>query len=179
MKHSIRRFILNFEKEEKWLNKMAAKGLNFIYYSFPGRYLFEEGKPGEYIYRLELLDKLPKHYESRSYINFVEETGAELVATYFRWAWFRKKASDGPFELYSDFSSKLVHYRKAKLFVAIGGLLNLYAGVFNLVYGLCHSVYPNVFLSPLSLAIATACGIVFYRYAKVTAGLKREKLLRE
>lgn len=48
MKQVIRKLFINFEKEEKWINNIAAKGLNFIDYSF-SRYLFEEGTPGEYI----------------------------------------------------------------------------------------------------------------------------------
>lgn len=81
MKHVVRKLFANFEKEEKWLNEMASKSLNLVDYSF-GRYLFEEGTPGEYIYRIELLKEDPMHAESKAYINFMEDSGVECVATY-------------------------------------------------------------------------------------------------
>lgn len=56
------KFFSNYEKEEIWLNEMAAKGLNLISVSFC-RYGFEDGTPGEYNYRLELLDESPTHDE--------------------------------------------------------------------------------------------------------------------
>jgi hypothetical protein len=74
MKHKVIRFFLDFTKEEQWLNEMAAKGLQLISVSAP-QYVFEEGMPGEYIYRLELLEKAPGSAEGRTYLSFVEEPG--------------------------------------------------------------------------------------------------------
>lgn len=91
---------------------MAAKGYHFIDFSFPGRYLFEKGEPGEYVYRIELLKNMPRNLESQAYIGFMEDTDAELVSTFFRWAWFRKKSADGPFDLYTDYSSQIKHYQR-------------------------------------------------------------------
>ncbi|MFD2876410.1 DUF2812 domain-containing protein [Paenibacillus rhizoplanae] len=70
---------------------------------------------GEYIYRLELLEKDPK--EESDYLQFMEETGAERVPAGApakakrtlinqRWVIFRRKASEGPFQIYSDADSK-------------------------------------------------------------------------
>jgi hypothetical protein len=73
MKSAVKRIFMNFEKEEKWLNDMATKGLNFAYYS-PFKYLFDKGTPGEYIYRIELLDEMPSHPESRVYFNLYIST---------------------------------------------------------------------------------------------------------
>jgi len=115
MKQIIRKIYYNFEKEERWLNSLAAKGLALTDYSWC-RYVFEDKTPGEYTYRIELLDHLATHPESRRYIEFVESTGAECVTTYMRWAYFRKKAADGPFELYSDNASRIAHYRRVRAF---------------------------------------------------------------
>lgn len=184
MKHVVYRWIIDFEKEEKWLNEMASKGLNFIGFSFPGRYLFDEGTPGEYIYRLELLDNLPKHPKSQEYIRFVEETGAELVSFYLRWIWFRKKAYEGSFEIYSDYSSKIKHYKKVASLIGFLGLLNIVIGFYNLFYGLLLSgpkfhFYFNSILSPINLFVGTISTIVFLKYAKAVKKLKREKQIRE
>lgn len=126
-----RRLFFNFEKEEQWLNEKAAEGLNFISYRF-GRYTFEESTPGEYIYRIELLKNPPTDEESQDYLIFLEDTGVECVDTYGNWAYFRKKAADGPFEIYSDVESKAGHYRRIAYMFAIIGVLNLFIAVFNL-----------------------------------------------
>lgn len=63
-------FAWDFEKEEKWLNEMSAKGMQLVGVGI-FKYIFEEGNPGEYFYRIELLEELPTHPESISYIRFM------------------------------------------------------------------------------------------------------------
>lgn len=118
MKYVIHKFftIGQFEKEEKWLNEMSAKGMQLTDVGFC-RYCFTKGNPGEYIYRLELLNHMPHHAESINYISFLEETGIEHIGSLLRWVYFRKKAGAGPFEIYSDTPSKINHYRRI-LFIA-------------------------------------------------------------
>jgi hypothetical protein len=118
MKYNAYKFftIGQYEKEEKWLNEMSAKGMQLTDVGFC-RYSFVKGTPGEYIYRLELLEHMPGNAESVSYISFLEETGIEQVGSILRWIYLRKKASDGPFELYSDTESKINHYKRI-LFIA-------------------------------------------------------------
>ena len=48
----------DFEREEKWLNEMAAKGLSLVAVGL-FNYTFEETPPGEYKVRIELLEKWP------------------------------------------------------------------------------------------------------------------------
>ncbi|MDR0841151.1 MAG: DUF2812 domain-containing protein [Christensenellaceae bacterium] len=111
MKQIIRKAYYDYEKEEAWLNGMAAKGLLLTDYSWC-RYAFEEGTPGAYIYRIELLEHAPTHAESRNYLEFLEESGIDIVAYYMRWVYLRKKAADGPFDLFSDAASRMRHYRR-------------------------------------------------------------------
>ncbi len=115
MKKIVWKAYFDFEKEERWLNDMAAKGFALTRYTWC-RYEFEETPPGEYIYRIELLKEHARHPESRRYIDFIEETGAECVTSYLRWVYFRKKAALGPFELYSDLESRIGHYRRVRIF---------------------------------------------------------------
>jgi hypothetical protein len=61
----------DFEKEEMWLNEMAAKGLALVAVGF-GAYTFEESLPGEIHIRLELLDNLPSHAKALNIIKFLE-----------------------------------------------------------------------------------------------------------
>ncbi len=97
MKHKVFKLFVDFEKEERWLNEMSAKGLQFSSYWF-GNYVFEQGTPGEYTYRLELMETSPHNAEGQAYIRFMEDAGVECVDTFWRWAYFRKKTADGPFE---------------------------------------------------------------------------------
>jgi len=135
MKHSIRRAFIDYEKEEKWLNEMAAKGLAMTDYSWC-RYVFEETPPGEYTYRLELLENLATLPESRKYIEFLEETGVEQIASYMRWVYFRKKTKGGPFNLYSDIDSKLRHYQRVFQLWFVLGIAELVIGFSNTMLGI-------------------------------------------
>jgi hypothetical protein len=101
----------DFEKEERWLNEMAAKGLNLVNCGW-GIYRFAAGRPGQWIYRIELLPRSPRHSSSAEYLTFMAETGVETVATHMSWAYFRKPAADGPFELFTDLDSRIAHYKR-------------------------------------------------------------------
>jgi len=113
MKKTVRRWwwVWEFEKEEKWLNDMAAEGWVLCDVGFC-RYEFEKSEPGEYTVRLELMEHTPQSPEGQDYIRFLEETGAEYVGNYMRWACFRKKSSEGSFDLYSDLNSRVAHLRR-------------------------------------------------------------------
>lgn len=102
----------DFDKEEAWLNKMAGIGLQLTGVSFPFRFEFEDGTPGEYAVRLELLDHWPSHPESAQYIRFVEDTGAEHIGSIMRWVYFRKKTDAGGFDLFSDIDSRIRHLNR-------------------------------------------------------------------
>ena len=110
MKTKVFELFPDFEKEEHWLNTMAAKGWNLT--GVFCNYHFEEGLPGEYIYRVVLLEHMPSHPETISNIRIMEETGAELVCTYYRWAYFRRKAEYGDFQIYTDALSQIAHYKR-------------------------------------------------------------------
>ena len=78
MRKTVRKWfwVWDFDKEEQWLNEMAAKGLALVGTGFC-RYDFEECVPGAYQVRLELLENQLQHAESQQYIRFLEETGVE------------------------------------------------------------------------------------------------------
>lgn len=147
MKHVIYKTYWNWENEERWLNELAAKGLSLTDYSWC-RYVFEDTNPGEYVYRIDLLDHLPTHPQSRKYLQFLEETGIEHVASYLRWVYFRKKADSGPFQLYSDIPSLIARNKRLRalyFWLSLGefglGASNFIIGItvpfsiFNLVIG--------------------------------------------
>lgn len=51
---TVHKLYWDFEREERWLNGKAAQGENLIRYRW-GTYTFEQGAPGEWTYRIELL----------------------------------------------------------------------------------------------------------------------------
>ena len=114
----------DFEKEEKWLNDMAAEGWALCGTGFC-RYEFESCEPGEYTVRLEFMEHLPGSDKGQDYIRFLEETGAELIGSYMRWAFFRRKSAEGAFDLYSDLPSRIGHLRRIQLLMLPIGAANL------------------------------------------------------
>lgn len=152
---------------------MASKGLNLIRYSF-AKYTFERGIPGEYNYRLELLDELPTHSKSRDYIKFMEENGIECVDSYLRWVIFRKKAINGPFEIYSDYKSRIKHYQKVASLIGIGAGLNLFIAVLNMNY----STF-NLYLSMLNWLLVIILTPVLLSHLRKINNLKKEMELHD
>lgn len=124
-------FVWDFDKEEKWLNEMAAKGLCLVSVGFC-RYEFEDCQPGEYHICMQLLDKVPNHPESQKYMEFLETTGVEHVGSWFRWVYFRKPSAEGSFSLFSDRDSRLKHLTQIINLIAVVTIANLIIGVYNL-----------------------------------------------
>ena len=176
----------DYEKEEKWLNEMSAKGFALADYFFC-RYTFADCRPGEYIYRIELLEYLPGHPVSQKYIQFMAENGVEYVTRWGRWVYFRKKAEDGPFDIYSDVDSKIMHYKRIlALFLPIL-CMELVLGIINLRLGLmylfdgnsAHGTPANFTAGILLIIIGIFIFITWNSTRLKLKALKQEKMLRE
>ena len=166
-----------FEKEEKWLNEMSAKGLALIDCSFC-RYSFEECEPGEYGFKIQLLEHRPSHPESEQYIRFMEETGAEQIASYINWVYFRKKTAEGPFELFSDLESKIKHLILVKNLLVPIGVLNI--GIFMMNFVNFAFNYPRGILIPfINLALAVLVFAGASAIKKKIKALKKESAIYE
>ena len=177
MKKVIWKLYMDYEMEEKWLNEMSAMGLAMTDYSWC-RYVFAECEPGEYVYRIELMDNLPRHPESERYICFMEDSGVEHVASYFRWVYFRKKSADGLFDIYSDMGSRIKHYRRILALWIPLGLMEMVIGLGNLSIGLSYSPF-NL---RLAIPLFGIGAVIFYQCFKVNRKvrkLQREMKLRE
>lgn len=165
-----------FEKEENWINQMAAKGLVLVKVHFP-LYTFEECTPGEYTVRLELLYNLPGHPESREYIRFIEETGAEYLGSVTRWVYFKKKTTQGTFDLYSDNSSRLKHLNRILALLGIISILPICAGLGNI------SIYfsTNIDANFMNLIYSIPClGVgLFIVYGFLSVLSKKSKLQKQ
>jgi len=177
MRKVIHKWFIDWEKEEKWVNEMAAKGLALVAIGF-GRFEFEECEPGEYRYRCELLKNLPDHPESEQYIKFVESTGAEHAATWMRWVYFRKKTADGEFELFSDNESKIKHLGTILALIGVIAGLNLFVGVYNITLALVFSSPVN-FAGFINIVLGAFLTALFIKYFRRRQKLKNEKTLFE
>ena len=134
MRRTIRKWfwVWDFDKEEKWLNEMAAKGLSLVGVGFC-RYEFADCTPGEYAIRLERLPQPAAHPESVKYLEFLEETGAEHVGTFQNyWVYLRKKKADGDFQIFSDNDSRINHLGRIIAFITAIVVLNYIIGLYNL-----------------------------------------------
>ncbi len=167
----IRKIFMDYEKEEKWLNEMSQNGLAFCAYK-PFKYSFLSEEAGKYIYRIELLKTLPSKQESQDYFEFCKELNIEVVETSYRWVFFRKLASDGPFEIHSDLESKLKHHRRIKTLVSTVCIANFIIGFSNLMIGYVSRL--NMYSSIISFTAALLLLRVAYSQHK-----KIEKLLEK
>ena len=110
-------FVWEYEKEEQWLNEMSKEGWELVKASFR-KYQFESGIPNEYTIRLELLDKSLNSKESTSYLNFLKETGIEMVGECKQWIYLRCKTADGGFEPNNRALYNLTHVLKIQEFIS-------------------------------------------------------------
>jgi len=184
MKTKIWKAFWDYEKEEKWLNEMTAKGFAMTAYSWC-RYTFEDCVPGEYIYRIELLEHGVNHPESRRYIQFMEENGVEHVDTYRTWVYFRKKTVAGGFKIYSDLTSRIKHYQRVSNLWLVLGCVELCLS-FSQVYPLLNALkngsqywIANVVMMSLILSAAILFLRLWWRYTKKIKQLKRERRIQE
>jgi len=168
------RFYSDYEKEERWLNEMASRGWHLVRYRLGG-YHFEEGRPGTWIYRIELLPADPRSAASQEYLSLLLETGAEVVSTHARWVYLRRSAAMGPFVLFSDLESRIGHYRRVlKLLTTALATLVGCAGALFVVSGQSGGLafqIPMVILAVAMLALAVQAVRVSRRARRLEAQL--------
>lgn len=168
-----------FEEEERWLNQMAEKGQILCGVGFC-KYIFEEGAPGEFLIRLEMLGDWPQSETSLDYIHFIEDTGAEHVGSVMRWVYFRKKAADGAFDLFSDIDSRVKHLDRLLKLFGILAPTEAYIGFYNLfLYRVGKGILFNRIAGTLCVFFALLLGYGFYIIWKRRTELKRERELHE
>jgi len=170
MKKRVYRFFLDYEKEEAWVNDMAEQGWH-LKRTMVGYFIFEKGEPGQYIYRNELVKG-----KKQDYYDFLETMNIEFVSKFGVWAYYRKKKSEGPFELFSDNSSKIKYLTSiSRLFIAVT-FLNLLIGFINLYMGLGESTERilNTGVSFLNFVVVIIMCTQILKVERRKKGLQRE-----
>ncbi|MBQ4283008.1 MAG: DUF2812 domain-containing protein [Lachnospira sp.] len=163
-------WVWDFEKEEKWLNDMAATGWTLDGVGWC-RYDFKTTEADEYTIRLEMLDKSVYAAGSQEYIDFVEQTGAEYVGNVIKWVYFRKKKELGEFELFSDIDSKIKHLNRIIAMLAIIGGANLLIGI----TGFARVGYMGLINIGCAAVLAFAAYLIYRKKKK----LQNERVWRE
>ena len=100
--------------------------------------------------------------------------GVECVDTYMNWAFFRKKAAEGPFEIYSDFDSKIGHYKRVIYLMGTVGVVNLFIALFNVTL-----TQYNMYLSIVGFIIFVLFISIILSYLRKIKDLKKEQALYE
>ena len=180
MKKTVRKlfWIWDFDKEEKWINDMSAKGMQLCGVGYC-KYVFEEGMPDEYVYRMEMLDRMPGKAESRQYIKFIEDTGAECIGSLLRWVYFRKKSGEGGFDLFSDIASRIKHLNRILWLIGILFAINLFNATNQFFFWLREGWGPYLALLIVCLALEILLGYGFVHIYLKKLRLKRDRLLHE
>lgn len=167
------KFYFDWEKEECWVNEMCAQGWHLK--KFLGCvFTFERGEPGAYIYRNEFLKLFNK--ENKQYFEFLKDSGIEIVHVCANAAYYRKKVEDGPFELYSDNSSRGSYLNRMYYTLQLLFWLNIFSVITNFSLNGTHS---NDFIGGINTGVAIILLIPLFIIYNKRKSLKEKQLLHE
>lgn len=178
----LKKFKLTFDKdwEQSWLNEMCQQGWAVTKF-FLGVYTFEPCQPGEYIYQVDLLPGSGfQASDPDGYTEFMTETGVEVVCRWFRWIILRKRAEDGPFEIYTDAESQIESYKRIRTMLAWGLVLELLCSgpAFSHLHSNSFDLSTNIFLcvvAVLYICIFAAFSAGILKYSKRIQELEQQK----
>lgn len=174
------KFKLTFDKdwEQDWLNELCQEGWAMSGFAL-GFYRFVPCRPGEYIYQVDLLPGTGlRPGDPSGYAEFMTETGVEVVDRWFRWVFLRKKASDGPFQIYTDIDSQIEMYRRIRQMFLWVLVIELCASVsiwVNLLFN--REVFNLFFRCMAAIVVLIVIGILrtIRRCSRRIRELEREK----
>ncbi|MGL4523543.1 MAG: DUF2812 domain-containing protein [Bacilli bacterium] len=168
-------WVWDFEKEEAWLNEMAAKGMLLKKVGLC-KYVFQEGAPNLYTYRLQMLSPQSKTEDADQYIAFLKEQEIEHVGQLFRWAYFRKRTEGLPFQLFSDIDSRIGHMKGILQLLFIALFLNL---GFVFVNMMNHQHEFRLIMPLVNLSVVFLSGYGIIRCNTIVNKLSKERNLHE
>lgn len=132
----VKRRYYDIMENEEWLNEMSQDGYAMNDCNaglFVDVFSFEKCEPGEYIFRVLMLDNDIKHVESMRYLRFLRESGVEHVGSNGNAVYLRKKASDGAFDIFTDTDSRLKYHKK--MVSVYAGSLAAYPVILAIAFG--------------------------------------------
>ena len=139
--------VADYEKEEAFLNEMSRAGWNLTAVGFC-RYIFRRGTPGEYLYKLDMVERTESDEVKESYFNFLTDCGIRVVGEFKDWIYLQKRAADGPFDTKNDTYAKLRQVNKVYSFSirTVCNLLRIFAIIIILLSLVQSMASGNVWL---------------------------------
>lgn len=171
--------IAEYEKEEQWINEMAKEGWNLTAVGLC-RFIFRRGTPGEYIYKLDVVERTASDEVRESYFNFLTECDIRIVGEYKDWLYLQKKAADGPFDMKDDTYAKLRHVNKIYSFAVrtLCRLLTCFAAIVAICLigmSLTNSFDVQHFFEGVALGSSTSALIILaVLWVKIINKLRRK-----
>lgn len=108
------KFTFDKDEEQEWLNDWCQNGWAMTKF-FMGVVTFVPCQPGEFIYQIDMIPgRFLQAHDYEGYVIFMDEMGIEVLQRWGRWVYLRKRAEDGPFDLYTDTESKIALYRRIR-----------------------------------------------------------------
>lgn len=175
--------IADYDREERWLNEMAAAGWNFVRTNGL-RFVFRKGTPGEFRYKIDLVERNGDDCVREEYFNFLTDCGSRIVCEYKDWLYLQRAAADGPFEGTDDGYARLRVVNKAYDFAVRMACRLLRVFTFAMLLGLVGgSVFPRaLFLREFAAGIGVGALVaVSFIWVPVLQKLRRRMngLIRE
>lgn len=176
MKIKKRKIFINYKKEENWINAMAADGWNLTAYTLT-KYTFEKGEPGEYDYCIELLADSPTSEKGRAYLEFMADLEIECAARLGHRAYFRKKSTGEPFEIYTDYESRRKHLMRIVTSLTVVTVMNLFFAILNIILSIepSLSINVNLYIGIVNSIIVIIFTLLLLAYLKNLRELKRDQ----
>lgn len=140
MRYIVRRSFWDYEAEEKWLNKMSAKGYSLIECGM-WRYVFEEDEPSRYIYRVALIDN--DRREEAIYDNLYD--GVEVVAQNKRFVYYRQLSSKGELTININKEAKRQHFERRFVLFYCLMIMQIALGISNILMAMNLSLDKLLF----------------------------------
>lgn len=173
------RFYLDFEKEEKWINEMAAHGWHLEKFTL-GRFTFTQGEPGTFIYRNEfIVGKSTK--EKKEYFDLLKDSGITLIHEFGGWVYMKKAATEGPFEIYTDTKSKIDYSKRMLNIFLLLFFINVCLGILNvgIIGNQSPLQYFNSVMGTLNIVVALLIAIPIIKIIQRVRTLKGKQDLYE
>lgn len=104
-------WFVDFDKEEKWINGMAAEGWA-LWHTNGVIYRFKKCEPGEFIYQIDF-DEERSRKEVEDYVVFRSQCGDQFVHQWKRKLYWKRESASGPFEAENNVAAKLRLTNKA------------------------------------------------------------------
>ena len=150
------RFYLDYDKEEKWINKMAGEGWHLTK-CILGRFVFTKGEPGAFIYRNEFISGMSRK-EREEYFEILKESGVTIINEFGGWIYMKRAAAEGPFEIYTDAKSKIGYYKRMLNIFLLLFIINAWTG-FSVFGDPPDTGFINRTIGILNIAVALLIAI--------------------